>query len=126
MRHCLEKATIDQTDRVLVAHACNPSYSGGRDQEDCGSKPAQANSLQDLISKKLITEKGLVEWLKVYTLSSNPRTTKKERKKERKKTKQIDPMDPLNSHLPTSSWENLEPPSNPSSGHFFDMFPSER
>jgi hypothetical protein len=21
-----------------VAHACNPSYSGGRDQEDCGSK----------------------------------------------------------------------------------------
>jgi hypothetical protein len=25
---------------VLVAHAYNPSYSGGRDQEDCGSKPA--------------------------------------------------------------------------------------
>jgi hypothetical protein len=30
---------------VLVAHACNPSYSGGRDQEGHGSKPAQANSL---------------------------------------------------------------------------------
>jgi hypothetical protein len=30
--------------RVLVAHAYNPSYSGGRDQEDGGSKPAQANS----------------------------------------------------------------------------------
>jgi hypothetical protein len=27
-----------------LAHACNPSYSGGRDQEDRGSKPAQANS----------------------------------------------------------------------------------
>jgi hypothetical protein len=26
--------------RALVAHACNPSYSGGRDQEDYGSKPA--------------------------------------------------------------------------------------
>jgi hypothetical protein len=26
-----------------VANACNPSYSGGRDQEDQGSKPAQAN-----------------------------------------------------------------------------------
>jgi hypothetical protein len=26
------------------AHACNPSYSGGKDQEDCGLKPAQANS----------------------------------------------------------------------------------
>jgi hypothetical protein len=23
-----------------VAHACNPGYSGGRDQEDCNSKPA--------------------------------------------------------------------------------------
>jgi hypothetical protein len=29
---------------VLVAHACYPSNSGGRDQEDHGSKPAQANS----------------------------------------------------------------------------------
>jgi hypothetical protein len=34
-----------------VAHPCNPSYSGGRDQEDCVSKPAQANSLQDRILK---------------------------------------------------------------------------
>jgi hypothetical protein len=28
---------------ALVAHACDPSYSGGRDQEDCGLKPAWAN-----------------------------------------------------------------------------------
>jgi hypothetical protein len=28
----------------LVAQACNPSYSGCRDQEDGSSKPAQANS----------------------------------------------------------------------------------
>jgi hypothetical protein len=34
---------------VLVAHACNPSYSGGRDQENHGSKPAQGNSSQDPI-----------------------------------------------------------------------------
>jgi hypothetical protein len=27
-----------------VAHACNPSYSGGRDQEDHGSKSPRANS----------------------------------------------------------------------------------
>jgi hypothetical protein len=27
-----------------VAHAYNPSYVGGRDQEDQGSKPAWANS----------------------------------------------------------------------------------
>jgi hypothetical protein len=29
---------------ALVAHTYNPSYSGGRDQEDRGSKPAWANS----------------------------------------------------------------------------------
>jgi hypothetical protein len=76
-----------------VAHTCNPSYSvGGRDQEDCGSKPAQANSSQDLIFKKPITIKGLVEWLKVKALRSNLSTEKyththiyDERDKERKK-----------------------------------------
>jgi hypothetical protein len=31
--------------QVLVAHAYNPSYSGGRDQEDHGLKPAQVNTL---------------------------------------------------------------------------------
>jgi hypothetical protein len=35
-----------------VAHACNPSYTGGRDQEDCSLKPARANSSRDPISKK--------------------------------------------------------------------------
>jgi hypothetical protein len=34
-----------------VAHAYNPSFSGGRDEEDCSLKPAQANSLRDPISK---------------------------------------------------------------------------
>jgi hypothetical protein len=34
-----------------VAHACNPSYSGDRDQEDLSSKPARANSWRDPISK---------------------------------------------------------------------------
>jgi hypothetical protein len=43
---------------VPVAHACNPSYLGGRDQEDPGSKPVQANNLRDPISKKPITKKG--------------------------------------------------------------------
>jgi hypothetical protein len=35
-------------------------YSGSRDQEDCGSMPALANSSRDPISKK-----RLVEWLKM-------------------------------------------------------------
>jgi hypothetical protein len=29
----------------LVVHTYNPSYSGDRDQEDLGLKPARANSL---------------------------------------------------------------------------------
>jgi hypothetical protein len=31
--------------QVLVVHACNPSYSGGKDQEYHSLKPAWANSL---------------------------------------------------------------------------------
>jgi hypothetical protein len=53
---------------VPVDHACNPSYSGGRDQKDRHSKPTQENSLHNPISKKTkktITKIGLVEWLKV-------------------------------------------------------------
>jgi hypothetical protein len=44
-----------------LAHFCNPSYSGGRHQEDCGLKPAQANSSQDPISEKPTIKKELVE-----------------------------------------------------------------
>jgi hypothetical protein len=47
-----------------VVHSCNPSYSRGRDQEDCGSKPAQTNSSKTL-SWKNHHKKELVEWLKV-------------------------------------------------------------
>jgi hypothetical protein len=39
-----------------VAHACNPSYSGGRDLEDHSLKPARADSSQDPISKRPITK----------------------------------------------------------------------
>jgi hypothetical protein len=60
---------------------CNPSYSGGKDQEDCGSKPTRANSSLDHISKKPITKKiGLMEWLKVKALSSSPKATQKKKK----------------------------------------------
>jgi hypothetical protein len=59
-----------------VAHACNPDYSGGRDQEDRGSKTAQANSSSDPILKNF-TKIGLVELLKVKALSSSASTEKK-------------------------------------------------
>jgi hypothetical protein len=41
-----------------VAHACNPSYSESKDQEDPGSKPTQTNSLSDSISKTSNAKKG--------------------------------------------------------------------
>jgi hypothetical protein len=30
-----DKVSIKKNRQAPVAHACNPSYSGGRDQEDC-------------------------------------------------------------------------------------------
>jgi hypothetical protein len=49
-----------------VAHACSPSYSGGRNQEDCSSKPARTIRSRDLIAKKKkpITKKGWWDGLK--------------------------------------------------------------
>jgi hypothetical protein len=44
--------------RVQVAHAYNPSYSGGRDQENYGSKPARVNNLKTLSWKKPIINKA--------------------------------------------------------------------
>jgi hypothetical protein len=60
-----------------VAHAYNPSYSEGRDQEDHGSKPAQENSFVRPYLEKPFTKIRLVEWLKVKALSSSPSTAKK-------------------------------------------------
>jgi hypothetical protein len=72
-----------------VAHACNPSYSRGRDQKDGSLKPAQANSSQEHSLKKNHHKKGQVEWLmwfqclssKCEALSSNPSAAKKQQKK---------------------------------------------
>jgi hypothetical protein len=41
-----------------IAHAYNPNYSEGRDQENHSSKLAQANSSQDLILKKKPPQKN--------------------------------------------------------------------
>jgi hypothetical protein len=41
-----------------VAHACNPNYLGGRDQEEHGPKPDQVKSSWDPISKILNTKNG--------------------------------------------------------------------
>jgi hypothetical protein len=52
--------TQSHLSQVPVAHGNYPSYSGGRDQEDQGSKPARVNSLQNPILKIPNTKKGWV------------------------------------------------------------------
>jgi hypothetical protein len=49
---------IKQNQPGIGPDAYNPSYTGGRDQEDCGLKPAWANSSQDPNSKKILTKKS--------------------------------------------------------------------
>jgi hypothetical protein len=72
-----------------MAHTYNPSYSGGKDQEDHSWKPAQANHLRDPISKKSIshththTHTHTHDWQSdsnCKALSSSPSTEKKEKR----------------------------------------------
>jgi hypothetical protein len=57
--------------QALVAHACNPSHSGSRDQKVWGSKLAWANSSRDPILKnknkkhKKVYEKELRNFLQL-------------------------------------------------------------
>jgi hypothetical protein len=74
-----------------VAHSCNPSYSGDRDQEDGVLKPAHANSSMRPYLEKTLHRKGLVVWLKVKVLSSSPSTAKINKpKKKKKKGRDVD------------------------------------
>jgi hypothetical protein len=75
MLACLSKITL--SNWPLVAHTYSPSYSGARDQEDQGSKPARVNNSCETLSRKTLHKKGLVEWLKVQSLNSNRSTKKK-------------------------------------------------
>jgi hypothetical protein len=43
LNKCFEKY-FKNFQGALVANTYNSNYSGGRDQEDCGLKPTQANS----------------------------------------------------------------------------------
>jgi hypothetical protein len=57
-----------------------PSYSEGRDQEDLSLKPAQTKSERPYLKEPIAKKKGLVKWLNVQALRSNPSTGKKKRK----------------------------------------------
>jgi hypothetical protein len=62
---CKTYTEKDSLSWAAVAHTCNTSYSGGKDQEDHSSKPAWANSSKRPYLEKTLHKKGLVEWLKV-------------------------------------------------------------
>jgi hypothetical protein len=47
-----------------VAHACNPSYSGGRDQEDHDLKPAQ--EIVPSTAKKKKKKKKKSKFIKLF------------------------------------------------------------
>jgi hypothetical protein len=61
--------------------AYNPGYSGGRDQEDLGSKPAQANSSTDPMLKKPITKKCWWSGSRCRPWVQTPVPQKKKKKK---------------------------------------------
>jgi hypothetical protein len=54
---------------ALMVHACNPSYSEVRDQDDCGLKPAWANVRETYLETK--KRAGGVSQV-VESLSSSP------------------------------------------------------
>jgi hypothetical protein len=82
-----------------VGHACNPSYSGGRDQEDHSSKRAWSNSSGDPISKnKKPSQNRDVGVAQGVGPEFKPQNCKKKRKKEKEKEKETNALEACNSH----------------------------
>jgi hypothetical protein len=82
-----------------VAHNCNPNYSGSRDQEDYGSKPAKGNSLSTLSRKSPTQNRGcgvaqVVEYQPSRCEALIQITVPQKRKKRKKK-----PSNPVDVHL---------------------------
>jgi hypothetical protein len=70
---------------VLVAHTYNPSYSGGKDQEDCGSKSAWVSSSQDPILKKNPSQKRASVVAQDVSPEFEPQYCKKKKKRKKEK-----------------------------------------
>jgi hypothetical protein len=77
----IEGTKMASWGQALVAHACNPSCSEGRDQEDHGSKPAQANRSQEPISKKKPSQKRAGEVVQGVGPEFKPQYCKKKKKR---------------------------------------------
>jgi hypothetical protein len=57
-KYIAAKISKCKSPQAQVVHISNPSYSGGRDQEDRSLKPALGNSALDPVLKKKKYEKG--------------------------------------------------------------------
>jgi hypothetical protein len=68
-----------------VGHACNPSYSGGRDQENCCSKSAWANSSERHYLKKKKSQKWAGGVAQGVGLEFKPQNLKKKWNKNYRK-----------------------------------------
>jgi hypothetical protein len=55
---------FNRESQVPMVHTCNPTYSGSRDQEAHGSKPALGKQLTRPYLNNTTYKKGLVEWLR--------------------------------------------------------------
>jgi hypothetical protein len=53
-----------EVSQAPVVYTSNPSYLGGRDQEDQSLKPAWTNSSMRPYLENIQHNKGLVEWLR--------------------------------------------------------------
>jgi hypothetical protein len=60
---------------VLLAHACNRSYSGSRDQEDCGLNPVQSQPKAECSGVVLSSQ--LHKWLRSGASWFKPSPSKK-------------------------------------------------
>jgi hypothetical protein len=67
-----------------MAHACNPSYSGGRDQDHSWSQPRQI--VQETLSRKNPTEKRVSGVAQDVGPEFRPQYYKKKKKKKEKAT----------------------------------------
>jgi hypothetical protein len=63
-----------------VAHTCNPRYSGGRDQRDRGSKPAQ-QIVHETLSRKNPSQKRAAGVTEGVGPEFKPQYHKKKKKK---------------------------------------------
>jgi hypothetical protein len=58
---------VEHQGRAPVAHACNPTYSGGKDQADYSSKPAPGKQSVRPYLKNTQHKTELEKWLKWWS-----------------------------------------------------------